>query len=45
MHGTGAAQRLAATERGPGHAEHIAKYPQQRDVAVNIDLMRCAIDL
>ena len=25
MHGAGAAQRLAATELGPGHAEHVAQ--------------------
>src|SRR5215831_18241229 len=30
MHGAGAAQRLAATELGPGHAEHVAQHPQQR---------------
>src|SRR5262245_25706044 len=29
MHGAGAAQRLAATELGPGHAEHVAQHPQQ----------------
>src|SRR5262249_9259335 len=45
MHGAGAAQRLAATELGPGHAEHVAQHPQQRGVAVDIDLMGCAVDL
>jgi Domain of unknown function (DUF4372) len=41
MHGAGAAQGLAATELGPGHAEHVAQHPQQRGVAVDIDLMGC----
>lgn len=41
----GAAQSLAATKLGPGHAEHVAQHPQERSVAVDIDLMRCAIDL
>src|SRR5262245_52733650 len=45
MHGAGAAQRLAATELGPGHAEHVEQHPQQRGVAVDIDLMGCAVDL
>jgi hypothetical protein len=45
MHGACAAQRLAATELGPGHAEHVAQHPQQRGVAVDIDLMGCAVDL
>ena len=45
MHGASAAQRLAATELGPGHAEHLAQHPQQRGVAVDIDLMGCAVDL
>ena len=45
MHGAGAAQRLAATELGPGHAEHVAQQPQQRGVAVDIDLLGCAVDL
>ena len=45
MHGAGAAKRLAATELGPGHAEHVAQHPQKRGVAVDIDLMRCAVDL
>src|SRR3546814_5840591 len=45
MHGASAAQRLAAAELGAGHAEHVAQHPQQRGVAVNIDLMGCAVDL
>src|SRR6201991_3909128 len=45
MHGAGAAQRLAATELGPGHAQHVAQHPEQRGVAVDIDLMGCAVNL
>jgi hypothetical protein len=45
MHGASAAQRLTAAELGPGHAEYVAQHSQQRDVAVNIDLMGCAVDL
>ena len=45
MHGAGAAQGHAAAELGAGHAEHVAQHPQQRRVAVDIDLMRCAVDL
>lgn len=41
----GAAQRLAATELGRGHAEHVAQHPQKRGVAVDVDFMRCAVDL
>jgi hypothetical protein len=37
------AQRLAAVELGPGHAEHVA--PTAAGVAVDIDLMGCAVDL
>ena len=40
-----ATQRLAAAELGPGHTEHVAHRPQQRGVAVDIDLMGCAVDL
>src|SRR5215475_1776576 len=45
MHGAGSAQRLATAELGTGHAEHIAQHPQQRDIAVDINLMGCAVDL
>jgi hypothetical protein len=41
----GAAQRPAATELGPGYAEHVAQHPQKRGVAIDIDLMGCAADL
>jgi len=45
MHGAGAAQRLAATELGPGHTEHVAQHAQKWGIALDIDLMRCAVDL
>src|SRR5689334_19036996 len=45
MHGAGAAQRLAAAELGSSHAQYVAQQPQQRCVAVDIDLMGCAVDL
>jgi hypothetical protein len=34
-----------AAELGPGHTEHVAQHPQERGVAVDIDLMGCAVDL
>src|SRR5262245_40703230 len=38
MHGAGAAEGHAADELRAGHAEHIAQHPQERRVAVDINL-------
>src|SRR6266550_4530751 len=45
MHGAGAAERHAAAELRAGHAEHVAQYPQERSVAINIDRPIDAVDL
>src|SRR5882672_4841296 len=39
-----AAQTEAATEFRPAHSEHIAKYPEQRRVVVDIDAASFAVD-
>jgi len=44
MHGACAAERHAAAELRTRHAEHIAKHPQQRGVAVDIGDAVYAID-
>src|SRR5262249_24291850 len=44
MHGAGAAQRHAAAEFRPGHAEHVAEHPEQRRIAVHVDAARTSID-
>src|SRR2546427_410984 len=41
--GTGAAQRHAATELGPGHSEDIAQHPQKRRLRRHVHLLRFAI--
>ena len=38
--GAGAAQRHAAAELGAGHAQHVAQHPEERRVAVDIDVVR-----
>ena len=40
----GAAERHAAAEFSPGHAEHVTQYPKERRVAVDIDAVRLPID-
>jgi hypothetical protein len=45
MHGTCAAQACAATKFGSGHAEFIAKNPQQRRVCVGVGLNGFTVDL
>src|SRR5437660_1342283 len=45
MHGAGPAESHAAAELRSGHAEHVAQYPQERSVAVNIDRPIDAVDL
>src|ERR1700704_2542425 len=45
MDGTRAAERHAAAEFRAGHAEHVAQYPQERRVTVDIDRPIDAIDL
>src|SRR5207244_4257941 len=43
VHRTGAAQRHAATELGPGHSEDIAQHPQKRRLRRHVHLLRFAI--
>jgi hypothetical protein len=45
MHGTCAAQACAATKFGSGHAEFIAKNPQQRGVCVGVGINGLTVDL
>src|ERR1700726_515293 len=45
MNRTGAAERHAAAELRAGHAEHVAHYPQERGVTVDIDRPIDAVDL
>src|SRR5215470_1808967 len=45
MHRASAAERLAASELGAGHAEHVAQYPQKRRVAVDIHVLQGAVDV
>src|SRR5215475_11259664 len=44
MHSAGAAQRHAASELRPGHAEHIAQDPEQRRIAIHIDAVCGSVD-
>src|SRR5262245_63037731 len=44
MHRASAAERLPAAELGAGHAEHVAQYPQERRVAVDVDALNAAVD-
>ena len=43
MNCTGTAKRLATAELGAHHAEHIPQNPQQRDIAVDIDVVSSAV--
>jgi hypothetical protein len=45
MHGASTAQACAATKFGSGHAEFIAKNPQQRGVCVGVGLNGFTVDL
>jgi hypothetical protein len=45
MHRAGAAQRHAAAEFGAGHAQHVAQYPEERRISVDIDVMHLAVDV
>jgi hypothetical protein len=45
MHGTCAAQACAATKFGSGHAEFIAKNPQQRGICVGVGINGLTVDL
>ena len=44
MHCAGAAQRHAAAEFCTGHTKHIAQDPEERRVAVDIDVVCVAVD-
>jgi hypothetical protein len=44
MDSASAAECHSATELRPGHAEHVAQYPEQRGVTINVDTMRLAVD-
>jgi hypothetical protein len=44
MHGAGAAQRYAAAELRAGHPQHVAQYPEQRRVTVDIDGVWIPVD-
>jgi len=44
MHRACSAQGFAAAEFGAGHTEHVAQYPKQGRVAVDIDLVIGVID-
>ena len=43
MHGAGPAQRLAATEFGPGHPQRIAQRPKDRGAGVGVDRVLTAV--
>src|SRR5271170_2350469 len=45
MDGAGAALGDAATKLGAGHAEHIAKHPQERRVGGHVDGARLAVNI
>ena len=44
MHGARAAERHAASELRAGHTQHIAQDPEQRCIAVDIDVVRVPVD-
>src|SRR5262249_24856796 len=44
VHCAGTAQRHAAAEFRAGHTEHVAQYPEQRSVVVDIDVVCVAVD-
>src|SRR5215468_3889996 len=44
MYGAGAAQGHAAAELRAGHAENVAQHPEQRRIAVDINLVGVSVD-
>src|SRR6516164_2824168 len=44
MHRASAALRNAAAEFGAGHTQHVAQHPQQRSIAVDVDVVCVAVD-
>ena len=44
MHRASTAQCHAATEFGAGQAQHVAQHPEERGVAVDIDVVYVAVD-